>query len=213
MYLGNKNYWDKKPEPENRGFIGNIAFIVTEFIKGFLDSVQIVVIFLALLAIVYLWVFSPHIVDGRSMFPTFHDKDFVLADKLISKQGEYKRGDVVIFKYDDTRDFIKRIIGLPGEKVTLKEGHIYINDVLLNEPYLDASVKSYPENNIMLPEAGSLKLQSDGYFVMGDNRTGSTDSRSFGEITPETHPIKGKVFVTLWPFSDFKIQENVKYNI
>ena len=101
-----------------------------------------------------------------------------MANKLLYRFQDPQRGDVIIFKYSDTQDFIKRVIGLPGDKVMLKDGHIYINDQLLDESaYLSNSI--YTNGGEFLHEGETITVPDNEYFVCGDNRPHSSDSRTF----------------------------------
>ena len=137
-------------------------------------------------------------VDGSSMNPTLEDKDNLWVDKLSYTFGDPKRFDVVIFNYDENTTYVKRIIGLPGETVRIDQnGNIYINGKLLKENY----GKETMLNN---GRAGSdVYLGSDEYFVLGDNRNNSIDSRwsDVGNVSRED--IVGKVVLRIYPFKSF----------
>jgi signal peptidase I len=133
-------------------------------------------------------------IPSLSMAPTLKINDRVLVNKLSYDLHPIHRGDVVVFlsppnEGADTKDLIKRVIGLPGETVESREGHIVINGQVLNEPYLDADVITGPLEKITIP-AGH-------YWVMGDNRANSRDSRFFGPIAKSL--IVGRAFVRIWP--------------
>lgn len=137
---------------------------------------------------------QPFIVSGSSMFPTFEDKQYLIVDQISYRFNEPERGDVVIFRFplDTTKFFIKRVIGLPEEKVVIEDGKITIFDkdgeeILLDEPYLQNASH----------ESLSVTLNEDEYFVLGDNRTASSDSRVWGLLPREN--IVGKAFVRLLP--------------
>lgn len=162
-----------------------------------LEFFQTLVVFAAIAAAIYLFIAQPHRVSGLSMFPNFHNGDYIITDKLTYKLGEPKRGDIVVFKNprNEGEDFIKRIMGLPQDKVEVRNGHIYINGSLLNEPYLKPDIITTPGSYL---QEGQPKTVSEGHFlVMGDNRGNSSDSREWGEITKAE--IIGKVFVRYWP--------------
>jgi len=129
-------------------------------------------------------------VESTSMVPTLRENDYVVVNKLAYKLGQPKRGDVIVFKYppDPTQiPYIKRVIGLPGDQIHISEGRVYINGVILTEPYLKVPTK--PGGDWTVPE--------DSLFVMGDNRTGSADSRAWGMV-PLGNVI-GKAEVVYWP--------------
>lgn len=127
------------------------------------------------------YIFSPFAIDGEAMSPTYNNGDYLLVNKL---SDDFVRGDVVIFKTDQKPGsfFIKRIIGLPLEKVDIQSGRILINGQIFNESYY---------NGETLPDS-SVILGQDQYFVLGDNRGKSSDSRNFGPIVKSN--IDGKVF-------------------
>jgi signal peptidase I len=213
-YPGSKSAEDLKEGPPERGVFATIGFAITEIIKGFFDSIQILVVLLALFVVVYLWILSPHQVDGKSMMPNFVNKEMIIADKIVSKMAPFKRGDVIIFKYDDTKDFIKRVVGLPGEKVKLSGGKVYINGVQLKESYIPSNVKTLPENIDFLAEGQEKTVPANSYFCLGDNREASTDSRAIGFIDPSKHEIRGRVVFVMWPVSSWRMINEVKdYNL
>ena len=128
-------------------------------------------------------------VEGDSMQPNLHPEQYVLVDKVSYRLGQPRRGDIVVFQYPlaTERDFIKRVVGLPGETVTVSGGAVSINGQPLNEPYI-AAPPAY--NN-------TWTLSPDQYFVLGDNRAMSCDSRRWG-IVPRDNII-GRAELTYWP--------------
>jgi signal peptidase I len=144
-------------------------------------------------------------VDGKSMTPTVHDNELVLVDKLDYDFTSPKIGDIVVFKAppDPSEDFIKRIIGTPGDQIQIKSGvGVFVNGHLLHEPYIKAiPTYSWP------PGGGSEQVPPNDYFVLGDNRNDSYDSHawptSVGPWVPRSDII-GKAIVSYWPPSDFK---------
>lgn len=139
-------------------------------------------------------------VSGSSMFPTLHDKDVLMVEKVSYRFKHADRFDIIIFPYRYGNDefFIKRVIGLPGETVRIDtDGNIYINEVKLEDPY-GAEVIQDPGRAV-----DSITLGDDEYFVMGDNRNHSMDSRdpSVGNI--KISDVMGRAFVRIYPFSDF----------
>ncbi len=135
-------------------------------------------------------------VESISMQPTLYAGDFIIVNKLAYKLGEPGRGDVIIFHYppDPNREpYIKRVIGLPGETVRIEGGKVYVNNVLLNEPYISAA-PTYE---------GSWVVPEDSLFVLGDNRNSSSDSHSWGMV-----PLKnviGKAEVVYWPPTEWQV--------
>jgi signal peptidase I len=194
---------EKKTPSEN--FV-NIIGAIGSFIFG---SIESIVIALAITVVLYLFFLTPHEVVGSSMIPNFKTGDYLLANKTIYKFNKPQRGEVVIFKYSETEDYIKRVIGLPGDTISIKDGRYYVNGGLLDEDeYLDASVYTNGEN--YLHEGESIIIPEGEYFVSGDNRQHSTDSREFGTISLES--IKGRVWLRYFPFNTFWVVEHAKYN-
>jgi signal peptidase I len=183
----------------------NILGSVGTFIYSFIETV---VIALVIAVVLYLFIMTPHEVLGNSMHPTYKNGEYLMANKLTYKFGEPRRGDVIIFKYSDTQDFIKRIIGIPGETVMIKDGKVYVNGSQLNEDaYLKDTV--YTSGGEYLAEGETLTLGENKYFVLGDNRPHSSDSRTFGPISKDR--IKGKAWIVYLPLSEFRIVTHEDY--
>jgi signal peptidase I len=146
--------------------------------------------FLLVLGVLYLVFFNLSVVRGSSMSPSIFDGDRILVEPWSYLFGGAERGDVVVLRYplDPTVDYIKRVIGLPGDQVTLAGGHVWVNGELLSEPYIaEGDEQSYL----------STRVRTGHYFVLGDNRPRSSDSREFGQV-PADH-LRGRVDVRLWP--------------
>ena len=175
-----------------------------------LDFLQVVVFAVSIFLFVYLLILQPHKIKGRSMEPNFLNGEFLLTDKISYRFNEPKRGDVIVFRAppDYKDEFIKRIIGLPGETVIVKNGHVYINNTKLSEPYLPEN--TYTPAGTYATEDNPVIVEEGKYFVMGDNRKHSLDSRSFGPIRKEK--ITGKAWFVYWPPSKVGTVENVIYN-
>lgn len=142
-------------------------------------------------------------VSGGSMEPNFKDGEFVLVDQISYRFAEPKRGDVVILKFpgQPKEKYIKRIIGLPFETISIKDGFVYINDKKLNERYLPFGRQTSPEMKITLGK--------EEYFLLGDNRENSNDSRFWGPC-PKNY-ILGRAIFILWPISDWNIVPRPAY--
>lgn len=169
-----------------------------------IDLLETFVIAGAIFVIIYAFLFRPFQVNGQSMFPTFHDKQYVLTNLIGLRFGELDRGDVIVFKApeEEDKDFIKRVIGLPGDSVSVKDGKVLVNNVVLDESaYLPANLRT--SSGYFIQE-GEVKTVPEGeLFVLGDNRDFSKDSREFGFITRDS--VIGKSFVVYWPPQDFHI--------
>ena len=141
------------------------------------------------------------LVDGHSMEETLQDEDQLIIDKLSYKIREPKRFDIVVFpyKYDEDTYYIKRIIGLPGERVLIKGNTIYIN----GEPLAENYGKEAMDEDTAGIAATELLLAEDEYFVLGDNRNNSADSRSEDVGPIKKEEIVGKAVLRIWPFHDF----------
>ena len=142
-------------------------------------------------------------VEGLSMYATLDDNDYLIANKIDYRLHPPQRGDIIILRppTNNSTDFIKRIVGLPGERVLIRSGVVYINGHKLDEPYLpEAWVNevNWPDNN-----SNGQWLGPDEYFVMGDNRNRSQDSRFFGPISRDR--IDGKAWFRIWPLGQWDI--------
>ena len=133
-------------------------------------------------------------VEGLSMEPTLHNNQYLIVNKLSYRFTEPQRGDIVVFRFphDPRRDFIKRIVALPGEAVEVRSGRVFINEQLLDEPYV-RSPPLYGYSRRVVPD--------DEYFVLGDNRNNSSDSAAWGWL-PQEYVI-GKAWFSYWPLAWF----------
>jgi signal peptidase I len=134
-------------------------------------------------------------VEGSSMEPSLHDGEFVVINRLAYRWAEPDRGEIIVFRYplDPERRFIKRIIGLPGDDVSVSQGIVYINGIPLEEPYINAA----PLYD------GEWTVEKGRYFVLGDNRNNSSDSQNWGSL--ESEDIIGKAVIVYWPLNDLGI--------
>jgi signal peptidase I len=138
----------------------------------------------------YAMMFNFSVVRGSSMSPGIHDGDRILVDHLSYVFGEVKRGDIVVLQYplDPNLDYIKRVIGLPGDAITIESGRVEVNGVLIDEPYI---ADPDPRTRI------ETRVEPDHFFVLGDNRAHSSDSREFGQV-PRAN-LRGRVDLRVWP--------------
>ena len=166
-----------------------------------IDFIQSLVLFGAIFSIIYLFVAQPHKVSGLSMYPTFDNGDYILTDKVSYKFGTPKYGDVIVLKNprNESQDFIKRIIGIPGDSVKVEKGQVFVNDKLTDQTYLSSD--TYTRGGAFLQDGTPVTVPEGKYLVFGDNRDQSSDSRAWGFITKEE--IVGKVFFRYWPPNEF----------
>ncbi|MEA3398320.1 MAG: signal peptidase I [Patescibacteria group bacterium] len=176
------------------------------------ELIKIVVISLVIIIPVRYFLIQPFYVKGASMEPNFYDHEYLIIDEISYRFNEPKRGDIVVFRYprNPQEYFIKRMIALPGESVQIKDGQVIIfnsensDSIVLEEAYLAEDLKTYglSENKV--------ELGSNEFFVLGDNRNSSKDSRSFGPVNRSY--IIGKVLLRGWPFDRIKLFESFEYS-
>lgn len=165
------------------------------------ELVRFALMALAIVIPVRLFFAEPFVVSGSSMFPTFVNGDYLIVDKISYRLSQPKRDDVVVFKYpnDTTKFFIKRIIGLPGETVDIKGGTVTITNSEHKEGFtLDQPFVETPASNTIHEE-----LDNDEYFVMGDNRNASSDSRYWGPVKRDL--LTGKALLRLLPLQKAEV--------
>ena len=188
--------------------------------KGFaigaliLEFVQSIVLALSVFVLIYLFVAQPNEVKGNSMLPNFVNGEYLLTDKISYQIGEPKRGDVVVFKAppsepcaEEQCEYIKRIIGVPGDKVMVKGGEVYLNGTKLNQSFLPIDFVS---------DAGDFNSEGDEktvpqgqYLCFGDNRSHSRDGREFGPIKKEL--IVGRAFFKYWPPQSIGLVPTIRF--
>ena len=154
----------------------------------------LIAIGLALVIIVFLY--QPVKVEGTSMAPLLSDQERIFINKFVYRFEPIERGDVVVFWYplDRSKSFIKRIIGLPGERMEIRQGVVYVNGRAIQEPYVPAQYED-------LSDFGPIRVPRGSYFVMGDHRISSNDSRVFGPVA--RHYIYGRAVFAYWPVDHF----------
>ncbi len=180
-----------------------------DYIKTFLiDFLETGVITVAIAVVIYIFISSPHIVVGDSMYPNFVNGEYLINNKLSISLSQLHRGEVINFQFDPTEEFIKRIIGLPGNTIELKNGYVYINGKKLDESaYIPKNVQTFGEE--FLPNNVKIIVPQGEYFVMGDNREVSYDSRSWGFVKKSS--IHGTAWFVFWPLSKFGFVPTVTY--
>ena len=173
------------------------------------ELIKIAAIAAAIVVPIRYYLFQPFFVRGESMDPNFENGDYLIIDEISYRFREPARGEVIVFNYpyDNSQKFIKRIIGLPGETLKIKEGEIRIYSEEGLEIFLDES--DYLPGMIATVGETEIKLGYNQYFVLGDNRQFSFDSRRFGPIVKEN--IIGKVAIRMWPFDSLSLFESPNY--
>jgi len=172
-----------EPEPNSRG---------TSAFRILLEVVQT----LALAVVLYFlidFVVARVRVENISMLPTLQPGEFVLVNKMAYKMGDFHRGDIVVFHYSPQEDYIKRVIGVPGDIIEVDSEQVRVNGQVLNEPYISAA-PSYE---------GVWEVPVDSLFVLGDNRNQSSDSHRWGVISEQS--VVGEALVVYWPLSEAKL--------
>ena len=196
------------------------------------DVLLNVLIIVAAVALIRTFLFSPFEVEGMSMVPTLHDNEYIIINKIGYIVGEPKRGDVVVFHPPEDgqqasgKYYVKRIIGLPGDEVVVRGGKVYIaregKDIPLEEPYLDAKNRDHTfrapvGTGDTTPE--QYVVPEGHYFLLGDNRMGSLDSRSFTDAEGKPMPfvsqnrISGRVWIVALPITKSHALETPKYSV
>ncbi|MCQ6274074.1 signal peptidase I [Bacillus sp. V3B] len=173
------------------------------------EWIKALVIAVLLAAVIRYFLFAPIVVDGLSMMPTLHDQDRMIVNKFSYTIGEPDRFDIIVFHAPENKDYIKRVIGLPGDTIEYRDDTLYVNGTAYEEPYLDEYKKQVIDgpltNSFTLRETpvGSDVVPEGHLFVMGDNRRFSKDSRHIGTVPMEE--VLGKTSVIYWPIEDVRL--------
>ena len=177
----------------------------------FLDFLEVIVFAVAIFLFFYLLILQPHKIKGDSMQPNYPNGEYLLTDKVTYRLKEPVRGDVIVFEAptENGEEFIKRIMGLPGETIMVKDGLFWVNGKVVDEGYLALGTETYSGN--FLKEAEEKVVPSGEYFVMGDNRGHSSDSRTWGFV-PKSK-ITGKSWFVYWPPKSVGAVPKVEYSI
>ena len=192
---------DQKPE-KNYNKAGEALSFVWE-------TAKIIIISLAIILPIRYYLVQPFFVKGASMEENFHDGDYLLIDEISYRFDEPRRGDVIVFRYPEnpSQFFIKRIIGLPGETIEIKDNNV----VIFNNDYPKGFILGEGYLSLRQQTAGNYKakLDNNNYYVLGDNRLQSSDSRRWGTLDKKF--ITGRAWVRLWPFTKVTKIEAVTY--
>ena len=172
--------------------LSNLTYITKQFkqMRGVIREVVTTIIVAVVIFLVLQATVQSFVVIGSSMRPNFEPGQRLLVSKVAYRFGEPQRGEVIVFRPPNNKDidYIKRVIALPDDKIEIKEGTVYINNVALDEPYIKA-----PTNDTLRP----TEIPENEYFVLGDNRNHSNDSRDWGTVPREN--IIGKAWLSIWP--------------
>jgi signal peptidase I len=180
------------------------------------EIVETLVLTLIIFLVIQTFIAQPYKVQQQSMEHTLEPDQYVLVDKLTPRFDTYKRGDIVVFtpppdwsREDDT-PFIKRVIGLGGETVEIRDGDVFINGTKLDEPYLFAAQKGDPTQPTTVPgDEHRWVIPAGELFLMGDHRANSADSRMFGPV--ESGQVIGRAWLRYWPLDVFGILSTPTY--
>lgn len=179
-----------------------------QFIGSTLEFLKTVAIIIIIAFFVRFYLVQPFVVEGSSMEPNFHNGEYLLVNKMAYRVHQPKRGDVIVFHPPQTPslNYIKRIIAIPGDSVTIKDGQITVNGATIDEAYIPAE-KTLVRN----AQAANLSrtMGSNEYFVLGDNRDHSSDSREWGNVP--TANIIGQAWLIVFPLSNFGLIHHPSY--
>ncbi len=174
----------EQPSPPARRRSATLGLWLRDLVFSALASVLIIT-----------FLYQPVRVEGTSMLPRLEDRDRLFINKFVYHVEAISRGDIVVFRYprDEEKSYIKRVVGLPGDRLRIIQGQVYVNGLPINEPYVPEQYRddrSYAE----------ITIPPDHYFMMGDHRSISSDSREFGPVSHEL--IYGKAVFVYWPTKD-----------
>ena len=177
------------------------------FVMGVFEFIKTVAFIVVIAFIIRIFAIQPFIVEGQSMEPSFANNDYLITEKISYKIHEPTRGDIIIFRPPDNPsvNYIKRIIGLPGDTIEVKNGSVYVNEERLVESYLTSNL----ETKNVKQSTAAVTVQSGEYYVMGDNREHSRDSREIGAVPKQN--ITSRIWFRLLPPNSIKVFARVKY--
>jgi signal peptidase I len=181
----------------------------SEWKKEGIEWIKAFAIGIIIFAFIRTFFFSNYVVEGESMMPTLQDGNKLVVNKLGFQISDLSRFDVIVFHANEKEDFVKRVIGLPGDKIEFKDDQLYINGQEYQEPFLSIYKKEAPgiklTGDFSLKEiTGESTVPEGKLFVLGDNRLGSWDSRHFGFIS--VGQVVGKVDLRYWPLNEMDVQ-------
>lgn len=175
-----------------------------------IDLFETLVIAGGIFVVIYAFLFRPYQVNGESMMPNFHDGEYILTNLITLRLGPVEKGEVIVFKAPNNhdKDYIKRVIATEGDTVRVEDGRVYVNNQLVDESeYLPSTFLT--SNGNFLKPGDTVTVPENQFFVLGDNRNASSDSREWGFVTRDE--IVGKSMVVYWPPSEFKVIHSATY--
>ncbi len=187
--------------------IDKYMWLIKKIYSLLIDAAQTILLAVSVFVVIYIFLLRPFQVSGDSMFPNFYDKEYVLTNIIGLRFEKPKLGDVVVFKSptNPDKDFIKRIIGVSGDEVYIKDGDLYVNSKKLDQSkFLESNVKTYGGG--FIKEGQSVSVPDHSYLVMGDNRPLSSDSREWGFV--KESDILGTSFFVYLPLDRIRVIKN-----
>lgn len=173
--------------------------------KEIWDWTKAIGIAVILAVIIRTFFFSPTIVDGESMMSTLKDGEFLIVNKIVFRIGEPKRGDIIIFHATEKKDYIKRVIGVAGDRIEMRDDQLYVNGELVPEPYLDENKEYWykTEGTAFTQDFVVDRVPDNSVYVLGDNRRNSTDSRILKAISLDR--VIGRADLSVWPLNTIRL--------
>ena len=165
-------------------------------VKEIWEWVRSIIIAVILALLFRMFVVEHFLVDGQSMYPTLQDNERIIVNKLVYHLQEPEYGEIIVFEYQENRDFIKRVVAQEGDTVEISDNRLYVNNAEVEEPYINKnSVEDY----------GPVTVPPGQYFVLGDNRANSRDSRYDDVGFVAGDEVKGRASVVFWPFDEARL--------
>lgn len=181
----------------------SIRLLRSEYMKNIISNLMTILLIVLSVYLLRTFVLTPISIDGSSMEPTLHNRDFLMMEQVSYYFNEPERFDIVVFNATKQKDYIKRIIGLPGEAIEYRDNQLFVNNQKVEEYFL-RDVNQYTNDfTIEDIEQGHQTIPDGFYLVLGDNRTNSTDSRTIGLVAKEK--ITGRAFLRYWPLDNFNL--------
>ncbi|MBB5173339.1 signal peptidase I [Texcoconibacillus texcoconensis] len=187
---------------------GSVVLERHKWLRSAWTFLKIVILVVIVTFFVHHFFFTNYVVSGKSMLPTIQDGEHVIINKIEYDWNAPQRFDLIVFRATPETDYIKRVIGVPSDEIRYENDHLYINDELYEEPFLEQEKRALLDETFtydftLEQVTGEGKVPNDKYFVLGDNRPNSMDSRQLGFISKDR--IIGKVDITYWPLKRLRM--------